>query len=146
MNWLPDTGGSDMKLFTALFLLTAATSAAAETKLNPINVLNRDVASAEYEIDMLQLTSNSVERQKHVAALDAVKERVEADVKPALAFAKAHPDLAKAVKAYYLAATNYFDAAFVTNAYERSAAQRAKSELDSADNALHLEEKLAGFK
>jgi hypothetical protein len=135
-----------MKFLLVLLLASAATNAAAEGKLNPINILNRDVASADYEIDILQLTSGSSERQKHIASFDSLKERIDADLKPALSFAKGHPDLAKAVKAYYLAATNYFDVAFATNSYERAAAQRAKSDLDSADNSLHLEEKLAGFR
>jgi hypothetical protein len=107
--------------------------------------LNRDVATANYELNMLSLVTDSSERQKHVAQFEAIRPQIEADLKPALNFANKHADLAKAVKAYYLASQNYFDSAFATTTFERASAQHAKSQLDAADNALHLEEKLVGL-
>ena len=134
-----------MKLPLVMLLISFGTSAA-EPQSNAINKLNRDVASAEYEIQMLSLVRDSAERQKHIGKLDATKEQIDADLKPALNFAKKHADLAKAVKEYYLAAQNFFDAAFATNSFEKATAERAKSQLDAADNAMHLEEQLAGLR
>ncbi len=56
---------------------------------------------------------------------------------------KKKPDLLKATKEFYIAATSYFGTVAVTDRFEKANSDRAKIVMDEKRTALELELKLA---
>lgn len=120
-------------------LFAGAAGAAPKADYSPIDQILLDGAQGAAETYVAVLANDPVTGQK--AGWDA-KEALESHIDAALAAAKKKPDLLKATKEYYVAATSYFENAAPTNLIDKANTERAKKTMDEKRTALELELKL----
>jgi len=133
-----------------LILAPGIVGAEPETKEQKVGILSAEANMSALLLD-LQIQNGSW--SEAVATSNKGNADLDKRLDPALAAAKGHPDLIKAIKAikeFYIAAKGYFDGAMGgsgTPAIVAAAqAARLKSELDAKSTALDLEIKTAHLK
>lgn len=125
-------------MWLAVFLLaiTAGPAGAAKADYSAIDTLLADVAMGQLSImgarDPLEIQNRGLK----------AKASLESHIDAALVAAKKNPDLLRATKDFYVAATSYFGNAAPTTLADTAISKRAKATMDEKRTALELELKL----
>jgi len=136
-----------VKTSTALFALAVMMlNAQAAQKENPIDKLKSDVAMAELTLmtGTLQMEGNDLDATiKSQNEVHELGKKIDGEVEAAVRAAKGKPDLARAIKEFYAAASAYISAGLPTNRIAKAQSERLRNELETKDKALDLELKLS---
>jgi dihydroxyacetone kinase len=124
------------RFFMLVFVIMSGFAHAGCEEQKPIRKMICHATSTSGDLMLAEIKGGGSEAT--VAGMNG-KKKLDDDVAKAIAEAKGKQDLVKAIKAFYLAAGKYFD-------NPNGAMGRAyKADYNSADDALHLEAKLAGI-
>ncbi len=112
---------------------------------NPISgiILDADLGSVAITMGAMQSTTEGYSKSR--SDLSAATEKLDADVAGAVKSAKGKPDLVKAIKEFYAAASAYLANGIPTGRLEQIAADRLKTDMNAKEKALNLEIKLSGM-